>query len=121
LHILQSAHSTGGPHWKGSTVFLDKARDVGIIIHRSLDHGKAFRPQILFNATQDLSGSLAVWSSSENENQAQDLALVIAHFGLLAACELNDEVRGLPRNLSCKGKSYQRGQRNDYFRAHDEL
>ena len=39
---------------------------------------------------------------------------------MLAARELNDEVGGLPRNLSCKGKPCQR-QRNDYFRAHDEL
>lgn len=84
LQILERPRSAGRPYREERIEALDEAGDVGILVNCSLYHLKTPGPQILFDATQDLSGFLAVGSSSENKGEAQDLAAIVAYADLLA-------------------------------------
>jgi hypothetical protein len=66
------------------------------LVDGRFEHLKTFRLQLVFNATQDLSGFLAVRSSGEYKHQAKDFAAIFAHVQRLSTGELDHEIRGWP-------------------------
>ena len=89
---------------------LHKSRNVRVLVNRRFHHGETFGPQILFNATQDLSGFLAVRSSGEDKDQTQHFALVLADEKLLAALKRDDELWRFARDLDGGGGNGGKGE-----------
>src|SRR5579883_1964302 len=108
LEIFQRSFPARGAYGERRLEALDEPRQVRVLVHRCLYYRKAFRTEVLLNATQDLSGFLAVRSGGQNEDQAQYLAPVLAHQQLLVLAYIDDELGRFARNLDCEqGCRYQ--------------
>jgi hypothetical protein len=102
-------------------ILPDEERQVGVRIERAFQDFKPFWPELLLNATQNLSGFLAVRSSGEDERQAQDFAPVAAHLRLFAIRELDGEFRRFAWNIGGEGMSGHECQREYCLRTHSEF
>jgi hypothetical protein len=91
----------------------DEERKVGVRIKRSFQDFKPFWPELLLNATQNLSGFLAVRSSGEDEREAQNLAAVAADLRLCAVRELDGEFRRFTWNVRGESEPGQERERED--------
>jgi hypothetical protein len=96
----------------------DKENKIGICIERPLQNIEAFWPEFLLNATQNLSGFLAVRSSGEDERQAQDFAAVARDQRLFAIRELHGKLGCFSRKFGGEGGAGKKRQRKECFRAH---
>src|ERR1700680_1035784 len=96
FQVLQRSPRVRGSDREGRLVLRDKSRNVGILVDGRFEHLKTLRLQLVFNATQDLSGFLAVRSSGQYKDQAKDLAAIVAHLQRLSTGELEHEIRGWP-------------------------
>jgi hypothetical protein len=118
LQVVKRGESAGPAHRKRRVELFDERRNVGILINRCFQDLKAFWAEFLLNATQDLSGFLAVRSSGENEYEAQYLASVLTHQRLRSVRQLHDELRRFARNLRRYSTSQGRCQQKQVSKTH---
>ena len=119
LHVLDRVLLVGLSHWEGRIEALNEIRDVGIVIERAGHDGKSLGTQFLLNATQDLSGFLAVRSSGENEQEAHYFAAVAAEEHLFSVGRLDGEFRRFARNLRGEGAGRQQCKQRKDSDAHE--
>ena len=81
--------------------FLGKLDRIGLLINGGFQDSKSLGLQLRIKSTQNLSGELAVRSSSENQHQAQYLASVLADQSFLAVRQRNGKFRRFPGDLGC--------------------
>lgn len=89
LHEVERVELAGRSYWKGWLKLCDELRDIGLGIDGPFEYLETFWSKLLFEATQNLSGFLAVWSSGEDECQAQNFAAVAGDQRLFAVGELD--------------------------------
>jgi hypothetical protein len=91
LHECHGGELVRFSHWKGWLELSDELRDVGFGVDRRFQHFEAFGSKLVFEATQNLSGFLAVRSSAENEGHAQHFAAVAGDQRLFPVRKLDGE------------------------------
>jgi hypothetical protein len=121
LQILQCLRTTGLSNGERRIVGFDEFGNVAVLIDGRFNDLKSLGLQIFCDATQDLSGFLAVRSSGENEYQAQYFAVITAHQQILAVGKVNHELRRLPRKLSRECGAGEECQGEQYFQTHHEI
>ena len=119
LHVTERRHVVRRPDRERRVELTNESGDIGVGIDRRLDYFQSSRRQVFVNATQNLSGFLAVRSSGEDEDQAQDLASILAHQKLLATLQLHDELGRFPRKVGSGEHPRYQGQSNEKFCAHE--
>ena len=88
----------------------DEIGNVRILVDGAFHDFKTTRTQIGLDATQNLSGFLAVRSSEDDEGQTDHLPAQTAQQELLAIGQLDHELGGLARNLLRERAGCERNQ-----------
>jgi hypothetical protein len=117
LHEFQGGQLIHFANWKGRLELADEGWNVGVRIEGAFQYLEAFGSKLLFKATQNLSGFLAVRSSGEDERQAQHLALVAGHQRLFAIRQVHRKFRGWAWNVGGEGGGEER-QRGENLLRH---
>ena len=91
LHECHGGELVRFPDWKGWLELRDELRNVGLGVDGRLQHFEAFWSKLILEATQNLSGFLAVRSSAEDEGHAQHFAAVAGDQRLFAVRKLDGE------------------------------
>jgi len=98
------------------TVFRGKLDRIGAFVYRAFQDSKALRLKFRIEATQNLSGELAMRSSAENQQHTEHLAAVLAHQGLVAVGERDGKFRrfaGHFRGVEDTGAEQRRNKREN--------
>ena len=110
LHKCHRGELVRFSNWKGWLELRDELRDIGLGVDGRFQHFEAFGSKLVFEATQNLSGFLAVRSSAENEGHAQHFAAVAGDQRLFAIRKLNGEFGCLAWDVGGESGAYE-GQR----------
>jgi hypothetical protein len=92
LHEFHRGDLVRFPDWKGWLELRDELRDVGFGVDGRFQHFEALWSKLVLEATQNLSGFLAVWSSAEDESHAQHFTAVARDQRLFAIRKLDGEL-----------------------------
>jgi hypothetical protein len=94
LHEFHRGNLVCLSHWKWRLELQDELRDIGLGIDCRFQYFEARWSKLLLEATQNLSGFLAVRSSAEDEGHAQ-------HFAAVAGDQRRFAVRKLDSEFGC--------------------
>jgi hypothetical protein len=124
LEIITHLLARGKADGKGGLKLRDESRHelLRAIVKRDSDNLQPARSKILLNAAQNLSGSLAMRSSSEHEREQHHFSGVLAQQNLAAAVHANGKlVRGTWNLLGERHGCHQRkaGCGNWIAKSHD--
>jgi hypothetical protein len=119
LHEFHGRQLIHLAYWKGRLELPDERRDIGVGIEGAFQHFETFGSKLLFNATQNLSGFLAVRSTGEDKRQAEHLAFVAGHQHLFAIRKLHGNFGRLAWNVGGEGGTEER-KRGENLRRHGE-
>jgi len=103
LHEVQRVQLVRHSHRKGRLKLLDEEREIRVGIEGALHNFEAFWSEILLNATQNLSGFLAVRSTGEDEGHAQNFTAITGNQRLFPVRELHAKFGRLSWNVGREG------------------
>src|SRR5262249_15946796 len=82
---------------------------------------KSARPKFLFYATQNLSGRLAVRSSSEDEHQAQHFTPILTDRSVSTVRKIDREIGRFARKVGCRRGHQCQDSQDESSKAHVQL
>jgi hypothetical protein len=103
LHEIQRVQLVRHAHRKRRQELALEELKIGLGIEGAFQNFEAFWSKILLNATQNLSGFLAMRSSGEDEGQAQNFAAIARNQRLSAVRKLHGQFGRLAWNVSGEG------------------